>query len=102
VAYQVRWSTRAKAEIQRIAKYIERDSKANADTMVGKLIKATRRLPELPLAGRVVPEWKRVDYRELIVYPYRVVYRVSAETIGIALIRHSRQPLPKRPPRVRF
>jgi addiction module RelE/StbE family toxin len=102
VAHQLIWSTRAKAEIHEIAKYIERDSMANADTMVGKIIEAVRRLAELPLSGRVVPEWEIAAYRELIVYPYRVVYRVSNETVGIALIRHSRRAFPKRPPRVRF
>jgi toxin ParE1/3/4 len=102
VAHQLIWSTQAKAEIHEIAKYIERDSMANADTMVSRIIEAVRRLPELPLSGSIVPEWERAAYRELIVYPYRVVYRVSDKTVGIALIRHSRRALPKRPPRVRF
>ncbi|HEY0019549.1 MAG TPA: type II toxin-antitoxin system RelE/ParE family toxin [Longimicrobium sp.] len=102
MAHPLIWSIRAKADILKLAKYIEQDSKANADTMVGSIIEAVRRLPELPLSGRVVPEWNRAAFRELIVYPYRVVYTVSSGHVGIAMIRHSRQPLPKRPPRVRF
>jgi plasmid stabilization system protein ParE len=93
-------AVRAKADIQRIATYIERDSKANADTMVGRIIQATRRLPSL--SGRVVPEWNRAEYREGIAYPYRVVYRVSSGMVQIGMIFHSRQSLPKRPPRFKF
>ncbi len=102
MARRLIWSLRAKADIHEIARYIERDSKANADTMVGRLIKATRRLPTHPLSGRVVPEWGRAAYHELIVHPYRIVYRVSSETLEIARIYHSRQSLPKRPPRIRL
>lgn len=102
MAHPLIWSTRAKADIQKIAKYIERDSKANADTVVGSLIGAVRRLPVHPLCGRVVPEWNRAAYRELIVYPYRIVYRVSSEKVEIGTILHSRRSLPKRPPRFKF
>ena len=102
MAYPLIWSIRAKADIQKIAKYIERDSKANADTMVGRIIQAVRRLPTRPLSGRMVPEWNRAEYREVIVYPYRVVYRVSSKTVQIGMIFHSRQSLPKRPPRFKF
>lgn len=55
MAYPLIWSNRAKADIQKIAKYIERDSKANADMMIGRIIQATRRLPTRPLSGRMVP-----------------------------------------------
>lgn len=102
MAYPLIWSIRAKTDIQKIAKYIERDSKANADTMVGRIIQAVRRLPTRPLSGRMVPEWNRAEYREVIVYPYRVVYRLSAQTVQIGMIFHSRQSLPKRPPRFKF
>ena len=102
MAYPLIWSIRAKADIQKIAKYIERDSKANADIMIGRIIQATRRLSTRPLSGRMVPEWDRTENREVIVYPYRVVYRVSAGTVQIGMILHSRQSLPKRPPRFKF
>jgi toxin ParE1/3/4 len=102
VAYRLIWSTRAKREIHEIGRYIERDSKGNADAMVRKIVQATRELPGIPLSGRIVPEWKRAAFREVIVYPYRVIYRVSSDTIAIAMIRHSRRQLPKRPPVLRF
>jgi plasmid stabilization system protein ParE len=96
------WSTRAKAEIHGIAKYIEKDSKQNADAMVRRIMQATRRARERPHAGRIVPEWKRAAFREVIVYPYRVIYWLSADTVAIAMVRHSRRQLPRRPPVLRF
>jgi hypothetical protein len=51
--------------------------------MVGRIIEAVRRLPELPLSGRVVPEWDRAVFRGLIVYPYRIVYTVSSKHVAM-------------------
>ena len=102
MAHRLIWSTRAKREIHEIARYIERDSKPNAHAMVRKIVQATRKLPEIRLSGRIVPEWERAAFREVIVYPYRVIYRTSHDTVAVAMIRHSRRRLPKRPPALRF
>jgi toxin ParE1/3/4 len=102
VAHRLIWSTRAKTELKRIAEYIKRDSKANAALVVSKLTGEVRRLKTFPFSGRVVPEWEKVVFREIIVYGYRVVYKLAPDTISILTIMHSRQRFPKRPPRVRF
>jgi toxin ParE1/3/4 len=101
VAHQLIWSRRAKAEIQSIAKFIERDSHANAAHVVSKLTQATRRLSRFPFSGRMVPEWESPTFREVIVYDYRVIYKLGPKTVSIVTLLHSRRKFPKRPPRLR-
>ena len=48
-------------------------------------------LKTLPLQGRVVPEARRDDLRELIYGAYRIVYRVRSEVVSVLLVHHSRQ-----------
>lgn len=102
MAHRLIWSTRAKAELKRIAEYIKRDSKANATLVVTKLTREVRRLERFPFSGRIVPEWEKPMFREVIVFDYRVVYRLDPNTASIITIMHSRQRFPKRPPPVYF
>jgi toxin ParE1/3/4 len=41
-----------------------------------------------PLGGRVVPELRRPDIRELFVYSYRIVYRIHNDAVTILTIYH--------------
>jgi addiction module RelE/StbE family toxin len=101
VAYRLIWSTRAETELRKIAEYIKRDSAANAATVISKLTGEVRRLKQFPFSGRIVPEWNNATFRELIVYDYRVVYKLGPDTASILTILHSRRRFPKRPPRFR-
>lgn len=46
---------------------------------------------------RAVPDCRRVDLRELLERPYRVIYRITRERIEIVTIKHYRQRLPQHP-----
>ena len=50
---------------------------------------AVDQLEEFPLIGRAVPEAKAVALRELIVHPYRVMYRVKRSRREIVAIVHA-------------
>jgi len=41
----------------------------------------------------MVPEISRDDIRELIVPPYRLIYRIDADAVRILAVRHSAQRL---------
>jgi toxin ParE1/3/4 len=60
-----------------------------------------RRLKQFPFSGRIVPEWEKAAFRELIVYDYRIVYTLGPDTASILTIIHSCRRCPKRPPRLR-
>jgi plasmid stabilization system protein ParE len=83
-------------ELAVIWNYIKRDSEGNALQVLRDIGSAARRLKEHPLSGRMVPEWKRPDVRELIVGSYRMMYSLNNEDIIIFSVRHSRRRLPKR------
>jgi toxin ParE1/3/4 len=54
------------------------------------LIEKTKVLGIFPLSGRVVPEFGDRLIRELILKPYRIVYRIdeAAKVVGVARYWH--------------
>jgi len=42
-----------------------------------QLISETDRLQEFPEFGRIVPEYRSDNIREIVFRPYRIVYRVN-------------------------
>lgn len=91
MAYRVEWSPAALDDVDAIAVYIGRDSSHYAATVVRKLIERARQLTDFPLSGREVPELQDQSIRQLVVYSYRIVYRVQTGTVTIAAIVHSTQ-----------
>jgi toxin ParE1/3/4 len=91
MAYSVVWSPRALADVDSIAAYIARDSPAYASAVVGKILDTTRSLSNFPFSGRVVPEFDDETLREKLVYSYRIIYRIEAETVTIAAVVHGKQ-----------
>jgi plasmid stabilization system protein ParE len=45
----------------------------------------------------MVPQSRHEDYREVIVSPYRVLYRLDGEIVRIAAVVHGAQRLPELP-----
>jgi addiction module RelE/StbE family toxin len=82
------WSPRAVADIESIRAYIARDSTSHADIVVRRIVAAVDRLASFPESGRVVPEFGRSSLREIIVRPYRVVYRLRGGAVEIAAVIH--------------
>lgn len=91
MARRVIWSRVAANDLQSIAEYIERDSPRYAASVIDKILTLARNLPQYPYLGRVVPEFGRADVRERFVFSYRVVYRVSEESILVVNVIHGRR-----------
>jgi toxin ParE1/3/4 len=83
------WSPRAVADLESIHAYIARDSPSHADIVVRRIFAAVDRLASFPKSGRVVPELRRPALREVIVRPYRVVYRLRRGKVEIATVVHA-------------
>ncbi len=94
---QIVWSPRAAADIEAIREHIAYDSELYARLMVSRLLAAPSRLVQFPELGRVVPEFDQADLRELIVRPYRLVYRLRGEFIEIATVFHAARLFPGLP-----
>lgn len=87
----VRWSPEATEDLESIAEYIARDSEFYARAVVSKILAASRKIPEQPLIGRVVPEISEEEIRERFVFSYRLVYRIKDSAITIVAIIHGKR-----------
>jgi addiction module RelE/StbE family toxin len=86
----VRWTPQAADDLQAIYDFIARDSHHYAQLVVEDILAATDPLQQFPLMGRVVPESRREDVREVIKRPYRIVYRVGEPIYILTVFRTSR------------
>ncbi len=74
---EIHWSDQAKEDLASIGDYIAADSPTAAMRWVACLVADVERAAEMPLAGRIVPEYSdRHDIREVLRRTYRIVYRV--------------------------
>ena len=76
---RVTWSPLAEDQLDAAMAYIARDSPTASLTWLERLLSRVDSLSTLPDSGRAVPELQRQDIREIIVSPYRVMYRRSAD-----------------------
>jgi toxin ParE1/3/4 len=88
------WSPQALRDLESVREYIARDSPLYADLMVSRIVAAVERLELFPQSGRVVPERGDPQVREVIVRPYRVVYRCRADAVEIATVFRSSRLFP--------
>jgi len=93
MAHQIGWSRRALNDLEGIADYIATDSPTYASNVVKKILNQTRMLAQFPRAGRKVPEFDDENVRELIVYSYRIIYRLQEQEIIIAAVIHGKRNL---------
>ena len=92
----VGWTESAVRDLEGIARCIAADSPANAGRLVERLRERTRMLDRLPERGRIVPELAAFGiraYRELVIRPYRVVYRVRDGSVLVLAVFDGRRDL---------
>ena len=71
----IKWSPQAIRDVESIRDYIAQDSRRYAELTVGRILASVERLRAFPQSGRVVPERGSAEIREVIVGPFRIVYR---------------------------
>ena len=91
MAFRIIWSQTALNDIKNVVRYISIDSPTRAESFALKIISEIERLALSPHIGRAVPEYHCPSVREIIVRPYRVVYRLDdkLESLEIARIWHA-------------
>lgn len=83
---KVVWSKTAYRDLAAIIEYIALDSPASAKNVLYKIKDKALQLDHEPLRGRVVPELEAhgvVQYRELIIDSWRLMYRVASDTVYV-------------------
>ena len=90
----IEWSPLAIERVAEISEYISQDSPMAAAKWVESIFEKSAILGEFPESGRVVPELKKHDIRELLFGNYRIIYKVGSNVISVLTVRHTRQILP--------
>ena len=92
----IAWTGPALEDLHQIHQFIARDSRQYAGIMVRRIRTAVARLGHFPKSGRVVPELPDSQYREILVGPYRVIYRHSEERdiVLVLAVIHGNRLLP--------
>ncbi len=86
---KVIWAPSALKDIDAIASYIERDSVDQASLFVTRIIEMVDQLQDFPQSGRIIPEIKNTNCRELIYGAYRIMYRIVKQEIWITGVTHA-------------
>ncbi len=92
--FKVEWSRPASKDLLNVIEYISQEN-IDAAIRILETIKSTcKTLNQSPERGRVVPELKAYgifSYRELIISPWRIIYRISERKIFILAVIDSRR-----------
>jgi toxin ParE1/3/4 len=89
------WSPRSIRDLEAIHQRIALDSPLYASLVVQRLVRAPERLLDFPELGRVVPEHGQNELREIIVRPFRMVYRVGRNSVEIVTVFHASRLFPE-------
>lgn len=73
------WTPGARDDLQGVYDHTAKDSPHYAGVVIDRIVQAMERIQDYPESGRVVPEIKRPDVREVIWRSYRIVYRLTAD-----------------------
>jgi len=92
--YGVIWAGVAENDLKEVIEYIATDSPTNALKALKKIRQKASSLYAFPERGRIVPELKDQGillYRELIVPPWRIIYRISERQVYVLSFLDSRR-----------
>jgi plasmid stabilization system protein ParE len=91
---RVHWTENAIGHLVNIYEYIAINSPTFAKRMVDKITCRSEQIADHPFSGRKVPEYEADDVRELIEFPYRIIYRIKSDQIDILAVIHGARRLP--------
>ncbi len=92
--YPVKWASIAQQDLKQIIDYIALDSPGNALQILKKIRQQASTLYSFPERGRIVPELQDQGiyiYRELIVTPWRIIYRITDTTVYVLSVIDARR-----------
>jgi len=89
------WTEPSLTDLEEIAEYIALDNPGAARRLIVKIFDTVERLKQHPHSGRRPPELKKTIYREVIIGPCRVFYRVAGDNVYILHVMRSERNLRK-------
>lgn len=92
--YEIIWSETSEKDLISIIEYIAQDRPSIAYDTFKDIKEKASCLYSIPDRGRIVPELQEqgiTQYRELIVSPWRIIYRISEKSVYVVSVLDSRQ-----------
>lgn len=92
--YNVLWTESAESDLINIIEFISLNNPLNAKEIFLKFKTSASKLYLLPKRGRIVPELKEQGitiYRELVIKPWRVIYKIENKSVYILSVIDSRR-----------
>ena len=83
---KITWSPLAVDQVRDIASYITLDKPSVAIQWAEKIFDSVEILYQNPESGRIVPEVKRKEIRELVQGNYRVIYKIKSKEKEILVL----------------
>jgi len=97
-SYEVRLTLGAESDLQALYDHVfEYRSPAQADALLSALLEAVDTLERFPDRGVAPSELAALgirDYRQILLPPYRIIYRVIDVTVYISVIADGRRDMP--------
>lgn len=88
---EIIWTDPAIDDLNNIAEYIAISNESAARKLVAEVFKITERLSEFPASGRIPAEISDLGYREVVVPPCRVFYKVEGDNVYILFVFRQEQ-----------
>ena len=93
MTFELRWTEHAVDQLGAIVESVGIASPIYAQRLVDRILLRLGQAQAFPASGRRVPEAPEQELRELLEFPYRLIYRAHSETIEVIAIVHGRQDL---------
>jgi plasmid stabilization system protein ParE len=93
-SYEIIWARVAEQDLKKIIDYIANEHPGNALKIFRKIQEELSKLYTMPERCRIIPELREqgiMQYRELIVDPWRIVFRISNTTVYVLSVLDSRR-----------
>lgn len=87
------WTEPALQDLNELAEYIALENLQAAQELIQNVFSAVETLIDFPYSGRRPPELPETQYREKIIMPVRVFYRVESEALYIIHVMISERDL---------
>ena len=91
---EVIWTKKAIGQLERIVKYIKEERGTYyAEIVLSKILNSTKHLHEHSKMGQIefFLDHKKSEYRYLVVWSYKIVYRVTQTRVIISRVFHTSQ-----------
>lgn len=85
------WTEPALDDLDRVAEHIALDNPAAAGLLVVRVFRRVGQLARFPKSGKRPPELLRTPYREVVVPPCRIFYRLDGQTVFILHVMRAEQ-----------